>query len=87
MRPGPTLAELLGSVVVFKKKRDWRKMALGTLGQAARASVWVVLGGVAVHMWHSRRGRSCEVAGEQGDMSQAGLGSSRKRHATIVQGF
>ena len=25
LRPGPTIGELLGSVVVFRKKRNWRK--------------------------------------------------------------
>jgi hypothetical protein len=25
MRPGPTLSELFSSVVVFRKKKNWRK--------------------------------------------------------------
>jgi hypothetical protein len=95
LRP-PTLADMVNSVVKFRKKRDWGRAVRRGVARAVKALAWVGLGGLAVHWWHNRRQQRLEGdtdSGGGGDKQQRGeselrrrlgLGPRHRRHTAVA---
>uniref|UniRef100_A0A7S0RH37 DAGKc domain-containing protein n=1 Tax=Chlamydomonas leiostraca TaxID=1034604 RepID=A0A7S0RH37_9CHLO len=54
LRPGPTLGELMGAVVRFRKKKDWGKALRGFTASLLKTALIAAAGGAVVHAWHKR---------------------------------